>query len=74
MYVPIKNNIVVWDLLTGSICNILYEMTKNESEIFSFDIIVSDETSKSNFMFVGDSSGKIYQRKLSNGLLIKTLY
>jgi hypothetical protein len=25
-------------------------------------------------MFVGDSLGKIYQRRLSNGLLIKTVY
>ena len=67
MFVSIKNNILVWDMLTGELIDTLPRQT--EQEITAFDLI----DSSGNFV-IGDSEGCITLRKQDSGIKVSKLY
>lgn len=67
LYCPLKNNIVLWNLLVGKIQSILRNQTP--AEISGFDII-----EELNFSVVGDQDGTVMIRKLENGISVKKLH
>jgi hypothetical protein len=66
IFTPMKNHVIVWNLLTGRIEEIFYDMTEN-------DITTIEIASELGFFICGDLDGNVFQRKLSNGFLIKNL-
>lgn len=67
LYCPIKNHLVGWDLLTGSIALTLRNLTSGE--ITAFDMFATTKIG-----VLGDSEGNLVLRKLENGVLVKKLY
>ena len=67
LYCPVKNHVVIWDLLTGSICNTLRNQTA--AEITAYDVFSDHKLS-----VIGDLEGNVTLRKLENGVLVKKLY
>lgn len=57
LLVTIKNNIQVWDVLTGKMCDNLLRQTENE--ITAIDLIEN-----SSFFIVGDIDGTVNLRKV----------
>ena len=67
LYCPVKNHVVIWDLLTGSISNTLRNQTT--AEITAFDVF-----SDLKLSVIGDLEGNVMLRKMENGVLVKKLY
>lgn len=67
LYVTLKNNLMIWDMLTGRLMDILSLQTENE-------ITAIDFISSSGLYVVGDLNGAIYIRKRENGIKIMKLY
>lgn len=57
LYSPIKNHIIIWNLLTGTVANTLHDQMT--SEITAFDIIKDLKIS-----VLGDFEGNLVLRKM----------
>lgn len=57
LYSPVKNHIVAWDLLTGTISNTLRD--QSPGEITAFGVFINTKLS-----VIGDSEGNLLLRKL----------
>ncbi len=66
MLTPLKNHVLVWNLLTGRMEEVFYDMAEG-------DITVIEVATELGYFVVGDVEGNLFQRKLSNGFLIKSL-
>jgi len=67
LYVIIKNSILIWDMLTGQVCDLFQNQC--DYEITAISLI----TNSSKFV-IGDAQGNIYLRKLENGIKISKIY
>lgn len=66
MYTPMRNHVIVWNLLTGIREETFYDMTENDITAFQ---LVEDL----GFFIIGDTDGNILQRKIINGALVSKL-
>lgn len=57
LYCPIRNSVLVWDLLTGTLANTLQE--QSPSEITTAELI-----GQFGLMVIGDADGNLFLRKL----------
>ena len=67
LYTPVKNHIISWDLLTGTVSNTLRNQTSGD--ITAFGVLLC-----SKLAVIGDSDGNLLIRKLENGVMVKRLH
>ena len=66
LFTPLKNHVVVWNLLTGRMEEVFYDMAEG-------DIGVIEVAEGLGYFVVGDVEGNVVQRRLSNGSMMRQL-
>ena len=66
MFTPLKNHVVVWNLLTGKMDEVFYDMAEA-------DIGVMEVAEGQGYFVVGDVEGNVIQRRLTNGSMMRHL-